>query len=61
VTERFSLGWIRETLTNCRLYDYQTHRWLDFDGRPTGPVAISPEQQSAMERHGPGTMFIPGT
>ena len=61
VVESFSFRWLRETLRNCRLYDYQTHRWLDFDGRPTGPVAVSPEQQSAMKRHGPGTMFIPGT
>ena len=60
VIQPFSLGWIHETLKNCRLYDYQTHRWLDFDGRPTAPVAISPEQRSAMRRYGPGTMFIAG-
>jgi omega-6 fatty acid desaturase (delta-12 desaturase) len=60
VVQRFSLGWIHETLKNCRLYDYEAHRWLDFDGRPTGPVAISLEQRSAMKRLGPGKMFIPG-
>ena len=23
------------TVTDCKLYDYQTHRWLDFTGQPT--------------------------
>jgi len=25
----------------CKLYDYQEHRWLDFDGRPTSPSGLS--------------------
>jgi len=23
-------------MRRCKLYDYEDHRWLDFDGRPTG-------------------------
>jgi hypothetical protein len=22
----------------CKLYDYDNHRWVDFNGRPTTPV-----------------------
>jgi len=25
----------------CKLYDYQEHRWLDLDGRPTSPSGLS--------------------
>ena len=28
----------REIMRCCKLYDYDAHRWLDFAGRPTGPV-----------------------
>jgi acyl-lipid omega-6 desaturase (Delta-12 desaturase) len=25
-----------EIMRRCKLYDYEDHRWLDFDGQPTG-------------------------
>jgi hypothetical protein len=25
----------------CKLFDYDARRWLDFDGRATGPVLIT--------------------
>jgi omega-6 fatty acid desaturase (delta-12 desaturase) len=28
----------REIMRCCKLYDYDNHRWVDFDGRPTTPV-----------------------
>jgi omega-6 fatty acid desaturase (delta-12 desaturase) len=28
----------REIMRCCKLYDYEANRWLDFSGRPTGPV-----------------------
>ncbi len=28
------------TLRCCKLYDYERHQWLDFDGQPTAPPAI---------------------
>ena len=35
----FSLRGLFETLRTCRLYDYDNHRWLDWDGTPTtGPL-----------------------
>ncbi len=36
VTRRFTLRLFWDTLRRCKLYDYEGHRWLDFDGRPTG-------------------------
>jgi len=35
VVEAFSLKYLSRTLAVCRLYDYENHRWLDFDGKPT--------------------------
>jgi omega-6 fatty acid desaturase (delta-12 desaturase) len=35
VIQKFSFRWLHETLRNCRLYDYEAQRWLDFNGRPT--------------------------
>jgi omega-6 fatty acid desaturase (delta-12 desaturase) len=35
ITEPFSLAGLRRTFASCCLYDFESHRWLDFDGRPT--------------------------
>jgi acyl-lipid omega-6 desaturase (Delta-12 desaturase) len=35
VIQRFSWAWYFETARRCKLYDFSTHRWTDFDGRPT--------------------------
>ncbi len=34
---RYPLTWKngQRILATCQLYDYETHRWLDFDGNPT--------------------------
>jgi acyl-lipid omega-6 desaturase (Delta-12 desaturase) len=32
-----SIPALHRVLTQCKLYDYKEHRWLDFRGRPTGP------------------------
>ena len=50
VVEPFSFRWLGETLKNCRLYDYETHRWLDFDGRPTYPASVPPKQPGVLEQ-----------
>lgn len=36
VSERFTFGLLWDTLRRCKLYDYERHQWLDFEGRPTG-------------------------
>ena len=37
----FTLGGFFNTLRTCRLFDYENHRWLDWDGRPTtGPLLV---------------------
>jgi omega-6 fatty acid desaturase (delta-12 desaturase) len=35
VSRRFTFGLFWDTLRRCKLYDYERHRWLDFDGQPT--------------------------
>ncbi|MSR14557.1 MAG: hypothetical protein EXR86_08340 [Gammaproteobacteria bacterium] len=33
----FSIRTLVRTMRTCRLYDFNLHRWLDFDGTPTSP------------------------
>jgi omega-6 fatty acid desaturase (delta-12 desaturase) len=33
----FSLGGYLDTLRRCRLYDYENHQWLNWNGQPTTP------------------------
>jgi hypothetical protein len=35
VKEDFSIRRFADTVRRCKLYDFEAHRWLDFDGRPT--------------------------
>jgi acyl-lipid omega-6 desaturase (Delta-12 desaturase) len=39
VVEPLSLRGTINTLNSCKLYDFETHTWLDFRGRPTTNVA----------------------
>jgi omega-6 fatty acid desaturase (delta-12 desaturase) len=35
VVRTLGLEWWLDTMGRCKLYDWDEHRWLDFDGRPT--------------------------
>ena len=35
VVQPFSWRWYADTARRCKLYDFETDRWLDFAGRPT--------------------------
>lgn len=37
VIEPMSLKGLIATMNACKLYDYDNHQWLDFDGKPTAP------------------------
>src|SRR5262245_55795513 len=37
VFDHWSYARHREILRCCKLYDYESHTWVDFDGRPTTP------------------------
>jgi omega-6 fatty acid desaturase (delta-12 desaturase) len=39
VVQKFTLRSFLDTLRRCKLYDFDNHRWLDFDGRPTTGTA----------------------
>jgi omega-6 fatty acid desaturase (delta-12 desaturase) len=41
VTERFSPQYLWTTMRRCKLYDYERHRWLRFDGSPTSDPLLS--------------------
>jgi acyl-lipid omega-6 desaturase (Delta-12 desaturase) len=36
IVERWSLASFIAVTRQCKLYDYERHRWLRFDGRPSG-------------------------
>ena len=36
----FCAGAILDIFRRCKLYDYENHRWLDFEGNPTSPVLV---------------------
>jgi omega-6 fatty acid desaturase (delta-12 desaturase) len=39
----FTFGGYFKTLRTCRLFDYENHRWLDWDGAPTTPRLLKRE------------------
>ena len=32
VSDRFTIPWFLRTMRDCKLYDYEQHKWLDFRG-----------------------------
>jgi omega-6 fatty acid desaturase (delta-12 desaturase) len=48
IVERFTFAGVARTFGACQLYDYEAHRWLSFDGRPTTePRALAAEAAAA--------------
>ena len=43
VVQNFTFGWLHETLRDCRLYDFENHRWLAWDGTPTSGSTVAPQ------------------
>lgn len=41
VMARFTPGYLLTTTRRCKLYDYERHRWLGFDGRPTSEPLLA--------------------
>ena len=41
--EKWSLRWQIKLLRTCRLYDYDLHRWLDYDGSETAEAGDNVE------------------
>ena len=37
---KFSVKAFITTMSRCKLYDYVSHRWLDFEGNPTSPALV---------------------
>lgn len=47
VSRRFSVWLFWDTLRRCKLYDYERHAWLDFEGRPTSEPILRPTAAAA--------------
>jgi omega-6 fatty acid desaturase (delta-12 desaturase) len=48
LAERLTPAYIADVNRRCKLYDYERHCWLDFDGRPTSaPCATVPQSTAA--------------
>jgi omega-6 fatty acid desaturase (delta-12 desaturase) len=46
-THLFAFRRLAEVMRTCKLYDYENHRWTDFEGRPTATTqaaALLPER-----------------
>ncbi len=57
VYQKFSFKWFHETLRDCRLYDFENHRWLDFDGKPTTGVIVTEQQLADLTRYSTGNRY----
>ena len=44
LAERLTPAYIVDVNLRCKLYDYDRHCWLDFDGRPTSAPCATPSQ-----------------
>jgi len=47
VEQRMSTVSARDCISRCKLYDYDTRNWTDFEGRRTSPVLAEPLPASA--------------
>ncbi|HTS52521.1 MAG TPA: fatty acid desaturase [Burkholderiales bacterium] len=53
IIQPWSFTALGKTLARCKLYDYENHRWLTFEGRPTtGPNPAMHEMQERQHRRG---------
>lgn len=53
VRVRWSVGEFLRTLRVCRLYDYEAHRWVDYDGQPlTGVLYEREVAEPVLAAHG---------
>jgi acyl-lipid omega-6 desaturase (Delta-12 desaturase) len=43
----FSAGALLDVFRRCKLYDYEAHRWIDFDGTPTSPRLVAQRKRPA--------------
>ena len=48
IVEPWSFTAVGKTLARCKLYDYENHRWLNFQGRQT--VGPNPMMREFKER-----------
>ena len=45
----FTFGGFFETLRRCRLFDYENHRWLDWQGNPTTESLLARREARAVD------------
>jgi omega-6 fatty acid desaturase (delta-12 desaturase) len=45
----FTFGGFFNTLRTCRLFDYENHRWLDWDGKPTTESLLGQAKRPAIQ------------
>jgi len=53
VVSKFGIAWLLDTTRRCKLYDWDRHRWLRFDGTPTTePIAAVRQGDCRRLEHG---------
>jgi omega-6 fatty acid desaturase (delta-12 desaturase) len=48
----FTLAGVSNTMRTCRLFDYETHRWLDWNGSPTTEPLLKDGRPARIEAGG---------
>lgn len=43
ISEKFSFAMLRKIQERCKLYDFESHRWLNFEGTPTSRATLITE------------------
>lgn len=48
VISKFSIPWFLKTMRTCRLYDFENHRWLNWDGTPLTDCVLLPHLKASL-------------
>ena len=54
IVSRFSFGWLYDMMRRCKLYDYERHYWIDYEGNQTTRTTLASQtNDSEFQYYGP--------
>ncbi len=56
IVRTFGITWWLDTTRRCKLYDWDNHRWLDFNGNPTTEILVAQGAVRATQHSSPPVM-----
>ena len=48
IRDTFTLSWFLRTMRDCKLYDYERHKWLDFKGNARSESNVRTQPMSTL-------------